>query len=154
MFGTSVAIDGETVVVGAYRDDGGSGGGTGGWRWRDRLRLPHERRRRHVRPGGQAGASRRRGQSDKVGYSVAIDGATIVVGAPGTTTPAPNPGSAYVFEVESGWWDYFSSDAAATRALPSAAILLAAAAVLAARPCLAGPSRKPPRLPPVPTTAA
>ena len=60
-FGSSVAIDGDTVVVGAYWDDE-----------EGRLRLPHDRRRRHVRPGGQAdGCIRRRGRH--FGCSVAID---------------------------------------------------------------------------------
>ncbi len=97
-FGVSVAIDGDTVVVGAYWDDDGGtnsgsayvfrttdGGGTYGQVAKltaadtasfDRfgvsvaidgstqlqgcgLRLPHERRRRHVRPGGQANCQRR-----------------------------------------------------------------------------------------------
>ena len=40
-FGSSVAIDSATIVVGAWGDDGG-GSGAG-------LRLPHERRRRHIR---------------------------------------------------------------------------------------------------------
>ena len=52
-FGWAVAIDGDTVVVGAWRDaDAGTG--------RLGLRLPHDRRRRHVRPGGQADGCRRR----------------------------------------------------------------------------------------------
>ena len=67
---------------------------------------------------------------DLFGVSVAIDGATVVVGARYDDDGGASSGSAYVFEDESGWWDYFSSDAA-TRRLPSA-ILLAAAAVLAA----------------------
>ena len=47
LFGYSVAIDGNTIVVGAYWDDDAGLFGFG-------LRLPHDRRRRHVRPGGQA----------------------------------------------------------------------------------------------------
>jgi len=121
-FGQSVAIDGDTVVIGAYQDDdGGSASGSayvfrtsdGGATYDQVAKLT-----------ASDAAS-----NDFFGCSVAIAGDTIVVGA----RQYNNGGSgvAYVFEEESGWWDYFSSDAAA-RALPSAMILLAAAAVLAA----------------------
>ena len=65
----------DTVVVGAYADNinGGDGGPVNG------LRLPHERRRRHVRRGGQVDGLRRRCVRP-VWQSVAIDGATIVIG--------------------------------------------------------------------------
>jgi len=121
-FGQSVAIAGDTIVVGAYQDDdGGSASGSayvfrtsdGGATYDQVAKLT-----------ASDAAS-----NDFFGCSVAIAGDTIVVGA----RQYNNGGSgvAYVFEEESGWWDYFSSDAAA-RALPSAMILLAAAAVLAA----------------------
>ena len=70
-FGIRVAIDGDTIVVGAYKDDGGRYFG-----WRLGLRLPHDRRRRHVRRGGQADGRRRRVGLDAFGRSVAIDGDT------------------------------------------------------------------------------
>jgi len=123
-FGISVAIDGATIVVGAFTDDdaGSNSGSTYVFRTTD--------------GGATYGQVAKLTASDAAvddyfGYSVAIDGATIVVGAIWDDDAGSNSGSAYVFEDESGWWDYFSSDAA-TRALPSAAILLAAAAVLAA----------------------
>ena len=129
-FGYSVAIAGNTIVVGANQPtywDGSShvddGPGSvyvfrtsdGGATYGQVAKLT----------ASDAAAS------DQFGYSVAIDGATVVVGARYDDDGGASSGSAYVFEDESGWWDYFSSDAA-TRALPSAAILLAAAAVLAA----------------------
>ena len=52
-FGKSVAIDGNTIVVGANQRKRRHG---------LVLRLPHDRRRRHVRPGGQADGRRRRGE--------------------------------------------------------------------------------------------
>jgi len=123
-FGISVAIDGATIVVGAFTDDdaGSNSGSTYVFRTTD--------------GGATYGQVAKLTASDAAvddyfGYSVAIDGATIVVGAIWDDDAGSNSGSAYVFEDESGWWDHFSSDAA-TRALPSAAILLAAAAVLAA----------------------
>ena len=151
-FGYSVAIDGNTVVVGAWGDDdSGSayvfrttdGGATydevakltaadaaagdyfgysvaidGGhhcdWSLRRRrrrlqlglgLRLPHERRRRHVRRGGQADGQRRR-CGDYFGYSVAIDGDTIVVGAYGDDDAGSSSGSVYVFRTNDGGASY------------------------------------------------
>ena len=113
-----MAIDGDTIVVGAYNDDDhGSNAGAaiifrtsdGGATYSQVAKLTADRALGHV-------------ASDYFGSSVAIAGDTVVI---------IGGGSAYVFEDESSWWDYFSSDAA-TRALPSAAILLAAAAVLAA----------------------
>jgi hypothetical protein len=85
-FGFSVAIDGDTVVVGADHDDIGGNGGQGS-------AYVFERP-----PGGWANmnesakltASDGEGD-DHFGVSVAIDGDTLVVGA---------DGSAYVFELE------------------------------------------------------
>ena len=129
-FGVSVAIAGNTIVVGANQPrywDGSShvddGPGSayvfrtsdGGATYGQVAKLT----------ASDAAAS------DQFGYSVAIDGGTVVVGARYDDDGGASSGSAYVFEDESGWWDYFSSDAA-TRTLPSAMILLAAAAVLAA----------------------
>jgi len=120
-FGWSVAIDGDTIVVGAMYDDdaGTSSGAAYVFRTSDDGATYDQ-----VTKLTAADAA----ASDKFGISVAIAGDTVVVGARGDDG---NTGSAYVFEEESGGWDYFSSDAA-TRALPSAMILLAAAAVLAA----------------------
>ena len=117
-FGHSVAIDGNTIVVGAY-DAGTSSGAAYVFRTSDDG-ATYDQVTKLTAADAAAG--------DKFGISVAIAGDTVVVGARGDDG---NTGSAYVFEDESGWWDYFSSDAAA-RALPSAMILLAAAAVLAA----------------------
>ena len=99
-FGISVAIDGDTVVVGAYGDDDGGSDGSYGLG----LRLPHDRRRRHVRPGGQADGRRRR-VDDYFGYSVAIDGDTVVVGAYGDDDDGYS-GSVYVFRTTDGGATY------------------------------------------------
>ena len=120
-FGVSVAISGETVVVGAYRKEAHRGAAY--------VYRPSDDGATYSQVAKLVPADA--ANIDKVGWSVAIDGGTVVVGAPEDDDGGSESGSAYVFEDESGWWDYFSSDAA-TRALPSAAILLAAAAVLAA----------------------
>jgi len=94
-FGHSVAIDGTTMVIGAEREDGGpsdpiffagaayvfeESGGV----WSEVKKLT----------ASDAGASFR------FGYSVAISGSTIVVGARGGNS---NAGAAYVFEKGGSW---------------------------------------------------
>lgn len=95
-FGYSVAIDGSTLVVGAYWDstDGPAGSGSayvfkkpsGGWSAVTQVvKLLASDRAMH----------------DTFGWSVAISGDTIVVGAPGDCSGTPISdchGSAYVFE--------------------------------------------------------
>ena len=94
-FGRSVAIDGDTVIIGAYRDDD-HGGGSGsayvfqrvGNGWNETAKL--------TASDGQAG--------DNFGRSVAIDGDTAVVGAAGDDDRGGDSGSAYVFEKVGGTW--------------------------------------------------
>ena len=97
-FGQSVAVDGGTVVVGAYRnDDIGSNSGsayvftkpTGGWAaTSSAAKLT----------ASDAGAS------DHFGFSVAIDGDTVVVGAYADNGSGANFGSAYVFTKPTDGW--------------------------------------------------
>lgn len=93
-FGTSVALDGDTAVIAAPDEDGtpeqgGMGAAyvfvreDGSWVEQGRLVAP-------VRRDG-----------DKFGFNVAIDGDTVVVGAPNAEELLPGPGVAYVF-VRSG----------------------------------------------------
>lgn len=90
-FGYSVAIDGDLLVVGAYRDeDGGSAyvfrreGTT--WIEEDKLvASDHE-------------------SGDEFGTSVSISGELIVVGAPKEDEAQSNSGSAYVFRREGATW--------------------------------------------------
>ena len=89
---------GDTIVVGArYADYAGSGFS---------IRLPHERRRRHVRREGQADGRRRRGVLLLRRSSRAIDGDTIVVGADATATrdvkALGQATAAYVFRTSDG----------------------------------------------------
>ena len=97
-FGYSVAIDGDTVVVGAYGDDdGGSYSGSvyvftepaGGW----------------VSASGNIKLTASDGAaSDWFGRSVAIDGDTVVVGAPYDDDGGSASGSVYVFTEPAGGW--------------------------------------------------
>ena len=88
-FGISVAMDNDTMVVGASRDDDGatnSGSayvytrnGSGTWSQQAKLNA--------------SDAS----ENDRFGISVAVDGDTAVVGAYNEGTSANKPGAAYVF---------------------------------------------------------
>ena len=98
-FGYSVAIDGDTVVVGADGDDdGGSGSGSayvfrtsdGGATYSQVAKL--------TASDGAAG--------DYFGGSVAIDGGTIVIGAPWDDDGGSRSGSVYVFRTTDGGATY------------------------------------------------
>ena len=91
-FGISVAMDGETAVIGAIGDDGSRGSAyvftkpAGGWATGDET--------------AKLTASDRAG-GDNFGNSVAVDGDTVVVGA---KADGGNKGSAYVFiKLATGW---------------------------------------------------
>ena len=105
-FGISVALDGSTVVVGVPGATNGTGAAyvftkdsDGAWSQAATLTAS----------GGQA--------DDEFGISVALDGSTVVVGAPGTTG---NTGAAYVFTKPGDAW-VSTSTAAKLTASDSAA---------------------------------
>jgi FG-GAP repeat len=108
-FGSSVAIGGETIVIGAASDDGAGGLAQGsayvfvrtGGVWMQQQKLE----------AADAAAN------DRFGYSVAISGETVVVGTPGDDgAGVGNRGSAYVFVHSDGVWiqqqELLASDAA------------------------------------------
>jgi len=92
-FGQAVSISGDTVVVGAWLDDGPAGADTGsayvfvrsGTTWTQQQKL--------VAADGAGG--------DNFGISVSVSGDTAVIGAWADDTPVADAGSAYVF-VRSG----------------------------------------------------
>ena len=96
LFGSSVAIDGDVIVVGAYRDDdlGTDSGsiyvynrsGCSGWEFVDKL-------------AANDGES-----NDFFGFDVAIEGTTIVVGSILDDVLGPDSGSAYIFQRGSRGW--------------------------------------------------
>ncbi len=97
LYGWSVALDGDTAVIGARGDDSGRGsayvlyqnqGGADNWGQVDKLYASD----------GVAG--------DTFGDAVAIDGDTVIVGAPGEdNTNGINAGSAYLFYRDLGGAD-------------------------------------------------
>ena len=101
-FGISVAVDGDTIVVGAHQDDNNgdlSGSAyvftrdsAGGWRQRDKLTASD----------GEAG--------DRYGYSVGVSGDTVVVGAYSDDRNEANTGAAYFLRIP-GWTDILDSAA-------------------------------------------
>ena len=104
-FGISVAVEGDTVVIGAYQDDDNgdlSGSAyvftrdsSGGWRQRDKLTASD----------GEA--------RDRYGYSVGVSGDTVVVGAYSDDSNEANTGAAYFLRIP-GWTDIPNSAATTT----------------------------------------
>jgi len=96
-FGNSVAIDGDTILIGAHTDDTDSGPDSGsayvytlaGTVWTEQAKLT-----------ASDGAA-----YDWFGNGVAIDGDTIVIGAYGDDTESgENSGSAYVYTLSANVW--------------------------------------------------
>jgi VWFA-related protein len=96
-FGASVAVDGSTALVGAFRDEDPNGRRAGsayvfdssGGNWRQQAKL--------TPADGDGG--------DRFGASVAVDGSTALVGAFNDEDPnGTGAGSAYVFDGSGGNW--------------------------------------------------
>lgn len=93
LFGCSVAIDGDTAVIGAYGDNGAMGSACvfvrDGETWSQQARL-------------YAGDP---GSGDNFGYSVSISGDSIMVGAPFNDDNGSNSGTVYEFvRVDDLWY--------------------------------------------------
>ena len=115
-FGWAVAIDSDTAVVGAY-EDGGKGKDQGGGitdgpgavsifvrtgkDWAEQAKLK----------------AKDKELSDRFGYSVDIDGDTVIIGSPHDDDAGENSGSVYIFERAGDTWKetfkIVASDAAA-----------------------------------------
>ena len=108
-FGRSVAISGDTAVVGAPGDsDAGPDAGSAyvfkfdGSEWVQEAKLT----------ASDAAAS------DEFGYSVAVSGDTVVVGAPFSSYAEPNSGAAYVFNFDGSEWVQEEPKLTAVGAMP------------------------------------
>ncbi len=108
-FGRSVAVDGDFVVVGSWRDDdGGTNSGSvyvftkptsaNGWGAWGGLSSTAKDALTAKLTASDAAAE------DHFGWSVAIDGDNVVVGAHGNDDDGTDSGSAYLFTKPSGGW--------------------------------------------------
>lgn len=89
-FGVSVAIDGDTIIVGAENDDNAGGIDAGSAYVFSRSGVVWTQQAKLTASDGAAG--------DRFGYSVSLSNTTAVVGAQSDDTPAgATAGSAYVF---------------------------------------------------------
>ncbi len=96
-FGQSVAIEGDTVIIGAYLDDNNNVPDSGSVYIFQEVGGTWQQKAKFTASDGAA--------SDFFGWSVAIDGDTAVVGARGDDDNGPNSGSAYIFREAGGIWE-------------------------------------------------
>ncbi|MFI4851711.1 MAG: hypothetical protein ACIAZJ_21540 [Gimesia chilikensis] len=127
-FGKSVAIDGNTLIIGAsYADDGDLAGSVYLYELNEGTEPSHEddvwvHRRTFTQPAdGLFGDPYPRGFGPSVtnfGHSLAIQGQTIVVGAPNADVDetAKRAGAVYVFMTDDGWNTYSTSKLTASDA--------------------------------------
>ncbi len=94
-FGYAVAVDGDTAVIGAYQDNG-EGADSGAAYVFTRNEGVWTQAAKLTAFDGEA--------YDNFGISVAVDGDTVVVGAPGNDGDGADSGSVYVFVKPSGGW--------------------------------------------------
>lgn len=94
-FGGAVAVDGDTVLVGASGDDD-AGEGSGAVHVFTRTGTSWEQQAKLLADDGAEG--------DQFGMAVALDGDTALIGAPGDDVWAENWGSAYVFTRTGSTW--------------------------------------------------
>jgi hypothetical protein len=96
-FGWSVAVDGDTALVGAYDDEDPNGGDAGSAYAFTRSNGQWTQQAKLLPTDGDSG--------DWFGWAVALDGETGLVGAPGDEDPnGRSAGSAYVFTRSNGQW--------------------------------------------------
>ncbi len=94
-FGYAVAVDGDIAVIGAYQDDD-NGVDSGAVYVFSRVEGVWTQAAKLTAFDGEA--------YDNFGISVAVDGDTVVVGAPGNDGDGADSGSVYVFVKPTGGW--------------------------------------------------
>jgi hypothetical protein len=95
-FGHSVAIDGDTAVIGAPQDEAGVGATSGSAYVFERLNELWTFRAKLIASDGDA--------NDEFGFAVDVDGDTIVIGARFDEDNGADSGSAYVFVGAGAAW--------------------------------------------------
>ena len=94
-FGNSVAIDGDLMIVGAFFEDTTESNSGAAYVFKRDNGLDtwsHVQKLKAITPGN----------GDRFGYSVAIDGDFMVIGAPYESTTESNSGASYVFKRDNG----------------------------------------------------
>ncbi len=104
-FGESLSVSGDTTVIGAYRDDD-NGGDSGAAYVFSRSGLTWSQQTKLLAADGALG--------DNFGYSVAVSGETVMIGAPGD---GGHTGSAYVFTRTKSTWSQHNKILAADGAV-------------------------------------
>ena len=94
-FGRSVAVDGDTMVVGAYGDDDAASGSGSVYVFTRQSGVWSQVATLTATDGAD---------DDVFGYSVAVDGDTVAVGAYGDDDAASGSGSVYVFTKPAAGW--------------------------------------------------
>lgn len=95
IFGSSISISGENVIVGAIGDDD-VGERSGSTYIFSRQGVDWVQKEKFVDPRGQA--------HDNFGYSVSIDGNYAIVGSPGFTVSSSGTSSAHIYEFDGHTW--------------------------------------------------
>lgn len=126
-FGGSVALAGDTALVGAYRDDHGwnDSGSAYVFRITEGIWQPSVK----LTPSDAAA-------DDRFGASVSLSGNTALIGAPGDDDAGSNSGSAYIFREIDGTWQQVvklrAADMAAGDSFGTSVALVGATAVVGA----------------------
>ena len=133
-FGSAVALDGELLVVGAAQEPGGALAAAG---------AAYVYRRDAADPQGYAFeariASPAPAASALFGASVAVSGASAVVGSIGDDTGGTNAGAAFVYAPGTGGWAHIATLQAST---PQARALFGGAVAASPRHVLVGEPRR------------
>ena len=96
-FGFSVAIEGDTIVVGSLGDEGPSGEGNTGSAYVFEFSMGSWIEKQKLIPSDPA-------WDQSFGASVSVSGATLLVGAGTDSTSGSNSGSVYAFEKQGSVW--------------------------------------------------
>ncbi len=94
-FGHSIDVDGDRLAVGAYKQIGPGGYTGAAYVFEKKAGIWEETAVVHASDGASG---------DYFGLDVAIDGDTLLVGAPRTEPPGTNSGKAYIFEKQGTSW--------------------------------------------------
>ncbi len=132
-FGSDVAVDGDTLVVGAFRDDVGgaiNGGTVRVYRWSGSTWVET-----------QTLAAPTPSTNGFLGREVDLEGEEVLAGAPGQLVAGTSTGAAYLFDLSPGPWTNLGGGTAGSAGAPD---LFAAGTLQAGAPTLVALRNAPP----------